>query len=397
MSTRWERKRDPESVPTPVAIALSDYCRRAQSPAAATEVRAALSLLTEDEDFRVRSLAESEPEASPLGPWAVVDVLGGTSPALAAQRQSLGYYQVAEELVEERARKAPPAPAPQPAAAPAPAPSQASPGLAPTRSERKAKEKELSVSEKIAPRKRTPAEPMEAVEEEPPRRELPKGRGRFTRLAAQRAPAEELLGAAGNALADLIAQHPHRFALLQVLGEQYQSRGQQDLSLHDLEAALRQHGLAEKLERQERELILGSFTDHRGATARVAWALNLRPAELAKLVGLLGLRAEVDSVRERFQREALAPKNLAARLDLLGRSRYLTDLGIERKFREALSRDLKQLLERYTGEAHSLEELAERAGRQQGAPKELLLRAIDKLGLTDTFKDQLGDAASGPS
>lgn len=394
MSTRWERKRDPDSVPTPVAIALSDYCRRAQSPAAPSEVRAALSLLTEDDDFRVRSLAESDPQASPLGPFAVVDVLGGTLPALAAQRQSLGYYQVAEELVEERARKALPAPPPLPTATPVFA--RSAPDPAPTRSERRAKEKELSVSEKIAPRKRPPAEPVEAVEEELPRRELPKGRGRFTRLAAQRAPAEELLGAAGNTLADLIPQHPHRFALLQVLGEQYQSRGQQDLSLLDLEAALRQHGLLERLERQERELILGSFTDHRGATSRVAWALNLRPAELAKLIGILGLRGEVDSVRERFQREALSPRNLAARLDLLGRSRYLSDLGIERKFREALSRDLKQLLEQYSDQVDNLEELAERAGRQQGAPRELILRAIDKLGLTELFKDQLGDS-TGPT
>lgn len=395
-TTHWERKREPDAVPTPVAIALSDFCRRAQSPASPAEVRAALSLLSDDDDFRVRALAESEPQATPLGPLAVIDVLAGTLPAVAAQRQALGYYAVAWALVEERARTAPPAPV-APLFSPPPAPAQ--PREEPEPAERRAKEKALSVSEKIAPKKRVPATPVveDEAPEEPPRRELPKGRGRFTRLAAQRAPAEELLGAAGNALEALIAQHPHRFALLGVLGEQFQSRGQEDLSLSDLEAGLRQHGLLERLEKQERELLLGSFTDHRGATARVSWALGLRPAELTKLVALLGLREEVESVRERFQREALSPRNLSARLDLLGRTRYLADLGIEKKFREALTRDLKDLLGRYAGEAHSLEELAEQVGRSQGAPRELVIRAIDKLGLTDSFKDRLGSSAAGPA
>lgn len=385
-------------MPTPVAIALSDYCRRANSPAAPGEVRAALSLLSEEDDFRVRSLAESDPEASPLGPYAVLDVLAGTLPAIAAQRQSLGYYELAQALVDERARKAPLASAP--AAAPAMLPAfEPAPLSAPTRAERREKEKALSVSEKIAPKKRAPAPPPpeEAWEEEPPKRELPKGRGRFTRLQAQKAPAEELLGPAGAMLEAMIAQHPHRFALLGVLGEQYQSRGSDELSLSDLSAALRQHGLLERLEQQERELLLGSYTDHRGAGSRVSWALNLRPADLDKLVALLGLKPQVDSVRERFQREALSPKNLAARLDLLGRSKYLRELGIEKKFREALGRDLRDLLGRYAPESHSLDELAEQVGRQHGAPRELVLRAIDKLGLTEAFKDRLAAEAPGPN
>jgi hypothetical protein len=195
----------------------------------------------------------------------------------------------------------------------------------------------------------------------------------------------------------MIAQHPHRFALLGVLGEQYQSRGSDELSLSDLNAALRQHGLLERLEQQERELLLGSYTDHRGAGSRVSWALNLRPADLDKLVALLGLKPQVDSVRERFQREALSPKNLAARLDLLGRSKYLRELGIEKKFREALGRDLRDLLGRYAPESHSLDELAEQVGRQHGAPRELVLRAIDKLGLTEAFKDRLAAEAPGPN
>src|SRR6059058_302551 len=47
MQTPWQRKRQPDDVPTPVAVALSDYCRRAKSPAPAPEVRAALALIAE--------------------------------------------------------------------------------------------------------------------------------------------------------------------------------------------------------------------------------------------------------------------------------------------------------------------------------------------------------------
>ncbi|NPC87307.1 hypothetical protein HPC49_55175, partial [Pyxidicoccus fallax] len=92
MTSPWQRRRQPDDVPTPVAVAVSDFCRRAKSPAPAPEVREALALLAEDDDFRVRALTDGEPEASPLGPFAVVDVLRGTAPSLAAQRQACGFY-----------------------------------------------------------------------------------------------------------------------------------------------------------------------------------------------------------------------------------------------------------------------------------------------------------------
>ena len=58
MATHWQRKRQPDEVPTPVAVAVSDYCRRAKGAAPAGEVREALALLAETDDFRVRDLAE---------------------------------------------------------------------------------------------------------------------------------------------------------------------------------------------------------------------------------------------------------------------------------------------------------------------------------------------------
>src|SRR5512137_2205894 len=50
MSDNWQRRREPDDVPTPLAVALSDFCRRAKSPASAAEVREALALLAPEDE-----------------------------------------------------------------------------------------------------------------------------------------------------------------------------------------------------------------------------------------------------------------------------------------------------------------------------------------------------------
>ncbi len=95
----WERKRQPDDVPTPVAIALSDFCRRAGVPASPRAVRSALSAISEAEDFRVRAVTDAEPAARPLGPYAVVDLVRGTPLDTAALRQRSGYYTLVEEML----------------------------------------------------------------------------------------------------------------------------------------------------------------------------------------------------------------------------------------------------------------------------------------------------------
>ncbi|RKH03898.1 hypothetical protein D7X74_35850, partial [Corallococcus sp. CA047B] len=107
MISPWQRRRQPDDVPTPVAVAVSDFCRRAKAPAPAQEVREALALLSEEEDFRVRTLTDGEPETSPLGPFALVDILRGVPASLAAQRQTCGYYALAQELAQVREEKTP--------------------------------------------------------------------------------------------------------------------------------------------------------------------------------------------------------------------------------------------------------------------------------------------------
>ncbi|MFY0576795.1 hypothetical protein ACN28S_22870 [Cystobacter fuscus] len=157
MNRPWQRQRQPDDVPTPVAVAVSDYCRRAHSPATPTEVREALALLAESDDFRVRSLTDAEPGATPLGPFAVIDVLQGTAPELAATRQGCGYYDVVRELARVHEEKRPPAPPPAPEvpsfALPPARPVPARPEVAPASAGE-------TVQSRIAPRKRPAAESL---------------------------------------------------------------------------------------------------------------------------------------------------------------------------------------------------------------------------------------------
>lgn len=392
MNSHWQRQRQPDDVPTPIAVAVSDYCRRARSPATPTEVREALALLSEADDFRVRTLTDTEPAATPLGPFAVVDVLKGTDPALAAVRQGCGYYGVVQELARVHEEKRPPAPPPAPEVPSfaTPAPRAAVPAPVPAKPEKAAKSSGETLQARIAPRKRTAPElaPPESEETEAPsflKRDLPKPRGRFTRLEAPRTSFQELTRSSGKEVLQAAQEaHEHRFALLHSLAQQYNgARG--DLTLTELEGVLRAHGLMEAMETRERTAVLAAFTDQRGAAGRVSWALGLSPSELNQLEKKLELTREVEELRERFRREALTARNLTARLDLLGREKYLADLGIKKRFTDMLRRELEVLVRDELPGAQSLSELADTVARKQGAPSELVLRALERLGVAESL------------
>jgi len=362
---QWHRRRRPDEVPTPVAVAVSDFCRRARAPAPAAEVRDALSLLSGDEDFRVSSVTDAEPAARPLGPYAVVDLLRGTAPGLAAERQKVGYYELARALADAREQ-----PAPAPAEAPPPQPPPApKPDPRPER-ERRASKKPASqtVAERIAPRRRE-------------KRSLPEPRGRFSQLPPQTRPVEDLQDPEIRPeLEALAVQYRHRIALEKALAPQFQSRGKPPSEL-EVREALQRHGLLAGLEARERELVLGSYAEHRGAGGRVAWALDLSPAELSRLTQALGLKEPVEELKERYRREALAGKPLAARLDLLGRERYLADLGIKRRYLELAAAELRQALQKERA-AGPLDDRLEAAARRHGTTAAVLRRAMEQLGVT---------------
>jgi hypothetical protein len=407
MTSPWQRRRQPDDVPTPVAVAVSDFCRRAKSPAPAPEVREALALLAEDDDFRVRALTDAEPEASPLGPFAVVDILRGTAPALAAQRQACGFYDVARELAHVREEKTPaPAPIPDVPTFATPPKLAASAEDGDGKAGRKAGKaaKEASVQERITPRKRTMSDtdtgepaPLPPEGEEDLgflRRDLPRPRGRFTRVEAPRASFMELtrLGSKPVVEAALEAAE-HRFALLRNLSQRYNgSRG--ELTLVDLENVLKDHELLEGFTDKERRQVIAGYNDQRGASGRVAWSLGLSPSELQRLVSVLALGEDVEALRERFRREALATTHLTHRLDLLGREKYLADLGIQRRFADQLRKELEKLVADELPEATDLHGLADAVGRKHGAPAELVFRAFERLGLAEGLRKRLLAGAS---
>lgn len=409
----WQRKRRPEDVPAPVAIALADYCRRAENPSDAEQVREALSVLTTADDGRVRAIAETEPEAKPLGPFAVIDLLMGTPARLAAERQRTGYYDLVRQLLGSRtpdpapsappmaarATPRPPLPIPkvsaplpplpegreaaaavQPPQSPPPPPAK-SPPPAEKKSKRKAKAPALE--DRIAPRRRkagaraTPPPPPPA--EKPSnwrKRELPAPRGRYTNVSAMKQKSEALKEPRARVfLEGLVGQSETRYGVWKALAPQYSSRGK-PVSLHEVETVLEHHGLLEHLAAKEHERILSQVAEARGGLERAARELGLKNrAELLSLARSVGAKKQVELLRDRFVREALSPANLPLRLDLAGKFKYLADLGIAKQFDTALTRDLKELFDK-SPNADVFE-----VSRRTGFNAEMLERAALRLGL----------------
>jgi hypothetical protein len=370
MHKPWARKRATEEVPSAVAVALGDFCRRAGVAAPPSEIRDALSTLGAEEDFRVHTLTESEPPARPLGPYAAVDVLGGTAPALAAQREACGYYQLlrgflaAEERTASPAQPGEPAPAPvgAPVFQPSPPTETRASNAQPPPASSSPSTTAASLAERIAPRRRVAGsrEPSPA---------LP--RGRFAQLPSEQ-PSLEVLDSVR--LSALLAQYGHRLALLRALA----SGRAQGISSHALDSALEAAGLLGQAVESERELVLSTLEEQRGAVGRAAWALGVRASEFLAWAERLGMTLEVDRIRDRFRREALQPVHWTARLDLLGKRKYLEDLGVTTDFERSVTEDLRRALEATQG---APEERTALLANRLGVAPEALRRSLLRLGL----------------
>jgi len=398
----WERRRRPDEVPTPVAVALSDHCRRARSPATAAEVRDALSVLSADDDFRVTLVAEAEPELSPLTPFAAVDLVRGVEPQLVRKRQDSGYYDLVrnhlalrdEKVVEVQVPVLVERPAPVAAASSTPAPSARS-------------KKALSVEERIAPKKRTarqveeaaavpapsPAEPQLLPFQER-KLHLPRPRGRFTRVGATRAKFDTLFHTSFKPeLVALLEQAQNRVQLLRVLGESHSGRRGLDLTSGNVMEAVEHHALVEALVHSERTQVLAGFAEHRGASGRVAKSLGLPVDALEEIIRGAKMDREVEEIRERFRLELLDGRNLSVRLEHAGRDKYLEDLDIKKRFVRELSSEIRRMFLETTAGRETLETATEAVARKYGTAPDLLGRAMMKLGLTGEITEWL---AGGP-
>jgi hypothetical protein len=396
----WQRKRRPEDVPAPVGIALADYCRRAQSAADAEQIREALALLTPSEDARVRALADTEPEETPLGPFAVIDLLMGTPARLAAERQRTGYYELVKQLINSqtspdpapsapplsaRATPRPPLPIPKVSAPLPPSPEVEAPPPPPTPAPRKTKGRKKAaptVDQRIAPKRRkagaqaTPPPPPPEKPSNYRKRDLPAPRGRYTTVTAVKQKSEELKEARSRVfLEGLVAQSETRYGVWKTLSTQYTTKGK-PLTLHEVEIALEHHRLLDGLSTKEHDGIVSQVAQARGGLDRAARTLGLKnKTELLSLAKAVGAKKAVESLRDRYVREALSPAHLPLRLDLAGKIKYLADLGITRQFDTALTRDLKELFDQ-SPNADVFE-----VSRRTGFNAEMLERAATRLGL----------------
>jgi hypothetical protein len=381
----WKRQRHPDDVPTPVAVAVADYCRRAKAPASPALVRDALSVLTAAEDAAVRRLTDVDPPLAPLGPFAVVDLVKGTSPRVASERQASGYYEMARVSLED-AEEAPAPTSTKPLPARASAPRAGEP--------RKPRKARVTMSDRIAPKKRVAgseaprARPQQSLPGTAflPKRKLPQPRGRYTRVDSSRSTYEALLKPdAKDSLMAVVEQAPTRFHVFRTLETGYSGRAGQPLSVADVEGALTRHQLFLGLKKKERDGVLTAVASARGSTPGAAKTLGIRPAEVDALVGELSLKRQVQEIRERFVREALDPENLPLRLQLLGRERYLADLKIEKRFTDALTRDVTKLLDDCAEAAKTVPELVTMTAKKHALVEDLLSRAVERLGLVRRY------------
>jgi hypothetical protein len=385
-----QRKRHPLDVPTPVAVALADFCRRAEAVTDPRSVRDALSLVDAAQDARVLAMSGAAPEMKPLGPFAVIDILEGMTAQDAARRQREGRYDLVSFI---EVPDAPPPPlAPPPDTEPDEAPAKAS---KPKRT-RKAKQ---TMAERIAPVKRAPKSAEAAPPAPPPesakvstwrKRELPVGRGRFTRVDAVKARVSKLLEPhKREELEALVTQTGHRVALWQALANHYTGRSGEDLALADVEAAVAKHNLRAQLEQREREMLIAAVTDAQGSRFRAAGALGLKPDQLDHIALNCGADTALSQIREHHAREALAHGNLKQKLEMLERGKYLADLGVERRFKEVLTGELKELCDRQLPGPADVKALVAAAARAAGLSAEKLRRAMDQTGLSAQYATQL--------
>lgn len=388
-----QRKRHPLDVPTPVAVALADFCRRAQAPVDPRTVRDALSLLSADQDERVLKLSASEPLAKPLGPYAVVEILEQSASAHAvAERQLAGEWDHVE-LADVPL-------APQPSSPAAAAQPQTPAAFEEPDAPRKKRERKPTVEARIAPKRRKPSDPAPAPRTPGPRaspryavfvkKDLPKPRGRFTRVDLTKLKAHKLLEPhMKEELEQLIEQHGHRVAIRRVLEPIYLGRKGDTLSVADLEAALLHHELRAFIGERERTLVIGAVSESRGDLGRAATALGMKPDELEHIALNSGATLELKKIREHHAREALAHGNLRLKLDLQDKPKYLADLGVEKRFRDSLALELTEKLDQAVGLVSDLDALLREVARREALPYEKLKAAVDRTGLAATYRRRL--------
>jgi hypothetical protein len=134
---------------------------------------------------------------------------------------------------------------------------------------------------------------------------------------------------------------------------------------------------------------VAAVTETKGDVGRAAFTLGMKPDELEHVILNSGAQQDVGRIREHHAREALAHGNLRLKLDLVERSKYLADLGVEKRFRESLALELTELLDRSLSAAKDLDGLLLDASRREGLAYDKLKSAVDRTGLSAQYRRRL--------
>jgi hypothetical protein len=258
------------------------WCAEAGRQAGAGEVRAALGPLGWDELLAVKALLADPPPARPLGPHALADLARGTPADVAAEREREGRYRSEHDGAE-------------------PSPGDLAPSVA-------------------APREPRPA---------------PRARGRRTRTmtpfvihrardrvspAAEgardpRRPLEELLRPEGRSVLERLVRRcgTTRARLTAAMAEAYRSPGGGAPSAEELEALLREHGLARAFERRERDETLHAVRAAGGLLGAAAERIGVDRAGLDAAIARLGIGRDVERIREERRRDLRGRATLGGR------------------------------------------------------------------------------------
>lgn len=392
--------RDPRKVPARVAIAASDFCRRAGRSPSPEEVRLALARLGSDRDRDVLALCEKEPPATPLSPHALVDVVFGMPPDQAAALEAEGaYLPMALEAAEAAVRFHAVAP-PQEAEAEAEAPP---PGRARAQRKRKKAEAPAPIRRPRAEveARREALEPLPHEEEAPPppprpgRKPAAPSFGRFVEGPKAKRPFEELEAPGGKeTLSSLLAElHGNPAALVRRMDVSWQGRRGPRFDEDDLAHLIRAHDLEPVREKEERAHLLALVRRNKGFLRPIARAMDRRPAEVRRLLTDYGLRDELKVQRRLAREQALAEKRLPTRLRwILRQGDRLDELGILRDMERALRQDLFEAVDSTQWEEGppSPQNLLELTRRALDLDAPTWEAAVERFGLLNAAARRLG-------
>jgi len=409
--------RSPDDVPTPLAIAVATFCRRAGCAASPEAVRLALARLAPTEDGAMQALARGEPPARPLGPEAVIDVLRGLPADEAAEREAAGYY-----LAMARAPRvpAPAAVAVEPSAAPLPSSAPRAgrdaqrqallAALGEARGDLRQAAAQLGLSDDVLQaqlRKHALVRQAGAIAKSAATRAKPP----TVRAGGVRAERVRPLAAVPPPLPKLTAERPPRGRIVlgirhtralnelhkreakpelrailqsykgnrrQLLGHVNRvfksSRGPLDDA--DLDALLDRHGLRAEADKLERDNLRFAFAEARGDLGEAAKRLKLAPDALRAYLQARGLWDEAERLRDRYRRELFGRPLSEQIQNLLKRARYVRALGaypnLERHVRDEVSRNWK--VARTAAPSERLAKLAKRLSVEASTAGELVKR-----------------------